>query len=87
MGSVYLERIETGHRFVQRQLLRLFRVVAPQAPLDIVKVLMYRPEYFGAPFCRAAHALLRGSTTIAGWTIGERELMGAFISKLNHCVF
>jgi hypothetical protein len=46
---------------------------------------MYRPEYFGRPFCRVAQPLMRGQQ--AGWTVGERELMGAFTSKLNRCVF
>jgi hypothetical protein len=52
--------------------------------LDIVRTLMYRREYFGAPFCIAGEALMRGAS---GWTVGERELMGAFTSSLNACVF
>jgi hypothetical protein len=84
---MYLERLETGHRFVERQLLRITHVFAPHAPLDIVKVLMYRPEFFGAPFCRVGQVLMRGAPQLTGWTVGERELIGAFTSQLNHCVF
>jgi len=55
--------------------------------MDILKVLMYRPEYFGAQFCRIGQSLMRSSSEFSGWRIGERELMGAFTSAQNHCVF
>ena len=48
---------------------------------------MYRPDYFGGPFCRVGHVLMRGPTGLIGWSVGERELLAALTSKLNHCVF
>jgi hypothetical protein len=45
---------------------------------------MYRPQYFGQPFCDLGQEVLRGQSD---WTIGERELFGAFTSGLNRCVF
>ena len=73
--GMYLTCLERGHRFPARQLLRLSRVFLPHAPLDIVRVLMYRPEYFGRPFCRIGQFLMRGPEEIIGWSIGERELL------------
>lgn len=84
---MYLERLENGHGFVQRSLLRLGCWLAPRAPMDVLRILMYRPDYFGAAFCRVGQVLMRGPSQQAGWTVGERELMGAFTSKLNQCVF
>jgi hypothetical protein len=84
---MYLKCLDGGHRFFARQVLRLGAVLAPDAPLDVVKVLMYRPEYFGALFCRIGQMLMRGPEKTIGWSIGERELLAAFTSSLNHCVF
>lgn len=79
-----LTRLETGHRALQKLALVLSHVFTVSEPLDILKILMYRPEYFGKPFCDLAHLLRCGPSD---WSIGERELFGAFTSKLNHCVF
>jgi hypothetical protein len=76
--------VNHGHRLPQRLLLKLSRPVHSSEPLDVVKVFMYRPEFFGKPFCDLAHDVLRGPSD---WSVGERELFGAFTSKLNHCVF
>ena len=51
---------------------------------DVVKIFLYRPEFFGQPFCDLAQAILRGPSE---WTVGERELFGAYTSRLNQCVF
>jgi hypothetical protein len=55
--------------------------------VGVVKILMYHPDYFGGPFCRVGQLLMRGRCQTTGWTVGERELMGAFTSKLNQCLF
>ena len=51
---------------------------------DIRRTLSYRPELFGQPFSAYLEAALRGPSD---WSVGERELFGAFTSKLNKCVF
>ena len=60
------------------------RVAGRRPPPDVVKTLLYRPELFG----KAANALfqraLRGPSD---WSVGERELMAAYVSRLNQCVF
>jgi hypothetical protein len=79
-----LFKLETGHTLLQKLTLSLSRVISGSKPVDVLKILMYRPEYFGKPLCDLAHILLRGPSD---WSIGERELFGAFTSKLNQCVF
>lgn len=51
---------------------------------DVVKVLLYRKEFFGTAMNEVFQAAMRGPS---GWTVGERELMAAYVSSLNQCVF
>jgi hypothetical protein len=51
---------------------------------DVLKVMMHRPEFFGAPYRVLLHDVMRGPST---WTAGERELFAAFTSRLNQCPF
>jgi hypothetical protein len=81
---VRLSILDSGHRPSQKLLLGLTRLITNSEPVDVIKVFMYRPEYFGKPFCDLAHVIMRGPSD---WTVGERELFGAFTSKLNECVF
>jgi hypothetical protein len=83
-ASMRLSRVEHGHRLPQKLLLSFVHAITFSAPADIIKLFMYRPEYFGKPFCDLAHAAMRGRSH---WSVGERELFGAFTSKLNRCVF
>jgi hypothetical protein len=79
-----LSNVDHGHRLLQKLMLALIRMVSWWEPLDVTKTLMYRPEFFGRPFCELAHAILRGPSD---WSVGERELFGAFTSKVNRCGF
>jgi len=81
---VRLPILDNGHRAPQKLLLALTRLVTRSEPVDVVKVFMYRPGFFGKPFCDLGHVVLRGPSD---WTVGERELFGAFSSKLNACTF
>jgi hypothetical protein len=81
---VRLSKVESGHRLPQKLLLGVSSLVSLSAPMDVVRVFMYRPEYFGGAFCDLAHAVMRGPSD---WSVGERELFGAFTSSLNSCVF
>lgn len=50
----------------------------------VVKLSLYRPELFGRHFLRLGESVMRGPSD---WSPGERELMGAFVSRLNACRF
>jgi hypothetical protein len=56
----------------------------PASVPDVVRALAYRPELFGEAFSNAIDALLRGPSA---WSIGERELFAAFVSRQNKCPF
>jgi hypothetical protein len=81
-----LHIVETGHRLPQKLLLRMIRLLSgdPHQPGDVVKTMLYRPEFFGKPYCTLLQALMRGPSS---WTVGERELFAAFTSRKNECEF
>lgn len=60
------------------------RLASRSGPPDVVKTLLYRPEFFGRLFSRLVHQAMRGPSE---WSVGERELFAAYTSKLNQCVF
>ncbi|MCB9787696.1 MAG: hypothetical protein H6744_13520 [Deltaproteobacteria bacterium] len=74
-----------GQRLTHRWKLRLMGMVLGERAPDVLQLLHYRPEHFGRPFSAWTHEALCGST--GRWSRGERELMAAFVSTLNHCLF
>ncbi len=79
-----LSKVEIGHRFGKRLVLGLIRVLTGKRAPDVLRVLYYRPELFGGPFTQIIQDLLRG---VSDWTVGERELFAAYVSKKNQCLF
>jgi hypothetical protein len=51
---------------------------------DVARVLSYRPEIFGMPFSLCLETVMRGPSD---WSVGERELFAAFVSRKNQCPF
>ncbi len=51
---------------------------------DVVRTMAYRPELFGAPFSAYLQAVMRGPSA---WSVGERELFAAFVSRTNRCSY
>lgn len=64
-------------------MLGVMRIVAGHAP-GVVRTLFYRKAFFGRPFSELTQQVMRGPSP---WTVGERELFAAFVSRLNQCVF
>lgn len=51
---------------------------------DVGRMLVYRPELYGRPASEAFQDAMRGDSQ---WSVGERELMAAFVSAENQCPF
>jgi hypothetical protein len=79
-----LRILERGHPFGTPLFLRLLRLVSRKEPPDVVKTLYYRPELYGAAYSTLLQDIMRGPSE---WTVGERELFAAFVSRLNQCPF
>jgi len=60
------------------------RLVSGERVVDLVRLFMYRPKFFGSPVNAYIQALLRGPSE---WTLGERELFASFVSHCNECEF
>ena len=78
-----LKKVHSGHRFPDKALLGFIKLVRGHAP-GVVRTLRYRKEYFGRPFSELTQQVMRGPSP---WSVGERELFAAFVSRLNQCVF
>lgn len=82
-----LAQVESGHRLPQRLLLGAMRLggrLTGAGPPDVLRVSLYRPEFFGRHYGEVTHQVMRGPSE---WTVGERELFAAFTSRLNQCPF
>lgn len=63
---------------------KLEQVLAGKPVPDVVRVLSYRPQLFGIPFSACLEDVMRGPSE---WSVGERELFAAFVSRQNQCPF
>jgi hypothetical protein len=79
-----LERVEHKHRLPQKLILGVIRIMQVRRAPDIVRTLLYRPEFLGRPVSAWTHSVMRGPSH---WSVAERELFAAFTSRLNQCVF
>jgi hypothetical protein len=76
--------LDTGHTFKMKALFAMIRVLSRHPVPDVVKTIKYRPEFFGDPMNEVFQEVMRGPSE---WSVGERELMAAFVSKTNECEF
>ena len=79
-----LSNVERGDGLGTRLLFGVIRAVSGFRAPDVVRTLKYHPAIFGAPHSRHTQAVMRGPSD---WTVGERELFAAFVSRLNQCLF
>ena len=79
-----LHRVDHGHRLPERLKLIMIRLLGRRRVPDVVKTLLYRPEFFGRPMCVWTQAVMRGPSE---WSVAERELFAAMTSRWNQCVF
>jgi hypothetical protein len=76
-----LETVKQPKNLKQRLAFRLMRWLVGQVPGPIL-TFSHRPHFFGRAFSDASQEVLRGPSE---FSVGERELFAAFVSKLNDC--
>lgn len=79
-----LSILENGQTVGAKALFALIRLVSGSRVVDAVRVITYRPDFYGNPMKRLTHEAMRGPSP---WSVGDRELMAAFVSKVNECEF
>lgn len=76
--------LDHGHPRATRLLFALIRLLSGHRAPDVVKTLRYRPAFFGGGMSRLFQRVMRGPSP---WSVGDRELMAAFVSRVNSCEF
>lgn len=74
--------LDSGHGFGTKALFALIRTVSRQPVLDVIKLVKYRADFYGGPMQGVTHEAMRGPSA---WSVGDRELMAAFVAKTNEC--
>ena len=74
--------LDSGHGFRTKGLFAVIRAVSRLPVPDAIKLNRYRPDFYGAPMRELTHEAMRGPSA---WSVGDRELMGAIVSKTNNC--
>jgi AhpD family alkylhydroperoxidase len=76
--------LDKGHGIGAKILFAMIRLFSGQRVVDAVKLVTYRPDFYGDPMKRLTHEAMRGPSA---WAVGDRELMAAYISKVNGTEF
>jgi hypothetical protein len=76
--------LDRGHTLGKKALFVMIRVMMRVPVPDVIKTLMYRPDFFGAPMGDVFQTAMRGPSE---WTVAEREMMASYVSKANECEF
>jgi uncharacterized peroxidase-related enzyme len=79
-----LDILDHGHGLGAKVLFAVIRAISRQPIPEVVKLVMYRPEFLGTHMKVLTHEAMRGPSA---WSVGDRELMAAFVSKANQCEF
>ena len=79
-----LDVLDRGHALKYKAMFAVIRLMSRQRVPDVVKTLTYRPDFFGTPMNECFQEAMRGPSP---WSVGDRELMAAYVSKVNECEF
>jgi uncharacterized peroxidase-related enzyme len=79
-----LKILNSGYGFGTKVLFVLIHAVSRQPVPDAAKLVFYRPDFYGAPMKELTQEAMRGPSA---WSVGDRELMAAFVSQTNECAF
>ncbi len=74
--------LDKGHGFGTKVLFDIIRMASRQPVLDVIKLVKYRPDFYGAPMQKVTHEAMRGTSV---WSVGDRELMAAVVAQANDC--
>jgi uncharacterized peroxidase-related enzyme len=81
---VRLDILNHGYRPPTKLLFSLIRVFSGQPVPDAAKLVFYRPDFYGKRAKKFTHEAMRGPSA---WSVADRELMAAFVSKVNESAF
>jgi uncharacterized peroxidase-related enzyme len=79
-----LEILNTGYSRGTKLLFAVIKLFSRHPVPDAAKLVFYRPDFYGARAKAFTHEAMRGRSD---WSVGDRELMAAYVSKVNESAF
>src|SRR5438132_13902203 len=79
-----LKILNSGYGFGTKALFAFIHAVSRQPVPDAAKLVFYRPDFYGSRAKEFTHEAMRGPSA---WSVGDRELMAAYVSQVNECAF
>jgi uncharacterized peroxidase-related enzyme len=79
-----LKILDSGYSFGTKALFAMIHLASRRPLPDAAKLVFYRADFYGGPMKEFTHAAMRGPSA---WSVGDRELMAAFVSQTNECAF
>jgi uncharacterized peroxidase-related enzyme len=79
-----LDVLNRGYGPGARLLFALIRLFSRHPVPDAAKLVFYRPDFYGSRAKEFTHEAMRGPSA---WSVGDRELMAAYVSRANESTF
>jgi hypothetical protein len=79
-----LHKLNTEYRFVDKLKMTAMRIMSGRPVPDVVRMHYYRYDFFGKHLGAMFQEAMRGPSA---WSVFDREIIAAFVSKRNSCEF
>ncbi|HTZ23582.1 MAG TPA: carboxymuconolactone decarboxylase family protein [Streptosporangiaceae bacterium] len=79
-----LEILNNGYSTGTRALFAVIRLFSGHTVPDAARLVFYRPDFYGTRAKNFTHEAMRGPSA---WSVADRELMAAYVSKVNESAF
>jgi uncharacterized peroxidase-related enzyme len=76
--------LNNGYRPGTKLLFAVIGLFSRQPLPDAAKLVFYRPDFYGTKAKAFTHEAMRGPSA---WSVGDRELMAAYVSQVNNSPF
>jgi uncharacterized peroxidase-related enzyme len=79
-----LEVLNSGYRPGTKLLFAVIQLFSREPVPDAAKLVFYRPDFYGSRAKAFTHEAMRGPSA---WSVADRELMAAYVSRVNESAF
>jgi len=79
-----LDILNHGYRPATKLLFTLIRLFSGHPAPDAARIVFYRPDFYGTHAKKATHEAMRGPSA---WSVGDRELIAAYVAHRNGSAF
>jgi uncharacterized peroxidase-related enzyme len=79
-----LDVLNRGYGPGTKLLFAFIRLLSRYPVPDAAKLVFYRPDFYGSRAKEFTHEAMRGPSA---WSVGDRELMAAYVSQVNQSAF